>query len=507
MNSTPSNMRNRLLRSKLGQPRVWFSDYFGLDLTQFELPFVDFDLNADVPLYIDPYAITKDPTELGARCHNTIVSFFQTLLDAIRNGNKHFIKRLISRHLSEPHEIHLGVSHTARGGRGLGTVQEGQVVEALANSTAAKVGVIQAIEELELHIEGIGPDKISDLIGNIILGELAQYTKEICQEFGLSTNHIAVSGFWNSEKREWDGGYFNLPFRETDSYILVPKRFVRRPQDLLNHQEFYRKYILTVLQSELLSAADSLVVTLKSGERRVTKKAISEDSRFYLSKEFISRFILEQPEVMQEYRDDLMVRFRPVDPAVPSEKSYEDDPLIHTTLASLESITPGREGASQYHDAIFVLVKFIFDWALEGFEKEYQMDNGRSRIDVISSNYASGGLFKEFVDQYHARTVPMECKNYQADLGNQEFNQIMERLGPHTSQLGMVFCRTISDLPGVMNHLTDRWLRHHCLIVIFDDILVKELTDRRLNRDVEGIQRMLRRLIRAIEYRSPNTYH
>lgn len=202
------------------------------------------------------------------------------------------------------------------------------------------------------------------------------------------------------------------------------------------------------MQSELLSAADSLVVTLKSGERRVTKKAISEDTRFYLSKEFISRFILEQPEVMQEYRDDLMVRFRPVDPAVPSEKSYEDDPLIHTTLASLESITPGREGASRYHDAIFVLVKFIFDWALEGFEKEYQMDNGRSRIDVISSNYASGGLFKEFVDQYHARTVSMECKNYEADLGNQEFNQIMERLGPHTSQLGMIFCRTISELVG-----------------------------------------------------------
>jgi hypothetical protein len=41
-------------------PRVWFSKYFSLDFTQFELPFVDFNLNADVPLYIDPYAITKD---------------------------------------------------------------------------------------------------------------------------------------------------------------------------------------------------------------------------------------------------------------------------------------------------------------------------------------------------------------------------------------------------------------------------------------------------------------
>jgi hypothetical protein len=467
---------------------------------------VDFDLNADVPLYIDPYAITKDPTDLGARCHNSIVSFFQTLLEAIRSSNKHLIKRLISRHLSEPQEIHLGVSRKARGGRGLGTVQSDQVVEALANSTAAKAGVIQAIEELELHVEGIGPDKISDLVGNIILGELALYTEEICQEYGIPTNHIAISGFWNSDHRVWDGGYFNLPSRDTHAYILVPKRFVRRPHDLLNHQEFYRKYVLNVLQNELLGADDSLVETLKSGERRVTKTAISQDSRFKISKVFISKFIQEQPEVMQEYRNDLMGRFRPVDPAVPSEKSYEDDPVIVDALKELDAIEPGRQDANRYHDVIFTLVQFIYDWALEEFEKEYKMDNGRSRIDIISSNFASGGLFRDFIDQYHARTIPMECKNYQTELGNEEFNQIMERLGPHTSQLGIVFCRNISNLPDTLGHLTDRWLRHHSMIVVFDDNLVKRLTLLRLDRNVDGIQSMLRRLIRAIEYRNPTAY-
>lgn len=503
--NTPRAKEGR--KSRLGQDtRVWFSNYFGLGLTQFELPFVDFDLNADVPLYIDPYAITKDPTDLGARCHNNILSYFQTLLDVIRDGNKHLIKRLISRHLSEPQEIYLGVSHKPRGGRGIGIVQEKQVIEALVNSTAAKIGAIQAIEELELHIEGIGPDKVSDLIGNIILGELAQYTEETCQEFGIPTTHIAVSGFWNREQKAWDGGYFNLPSKDTYSYILVPKRFVRRPHDLLNHQEFYRKYVLTVLQNELLSADDSLVETLKSGERRVTKKAISNDSRFKVSKEFISKFIMEQPEVMQEYRNDLMDRFKPVDPAVPSEKAVDDDPLVLDAINELDTIIPGRRDANRYHDSIFTLVKFIFDWALEGFEMEYKMDNGRSRIDILSSNYASGGLFRDFIHDYHARTVPMECKNYEADLGNEEFNQIMERLGPHTSHLGMVFCRTISDLPSVMNHLTDRWLRHQCMILLLDDVIVKKLTYLRLDRDMDNIQRLLRRLIRAIEYRNPSAY-
>lgn len=486
--------------------RVWFSDYYGLDEPQFKLPFVDFNLNSDVPLYIDPYAITKDQSDLAYRCHNSIISYFQTLLDSIRGGNKNQIKRLVSGHLSEPNEIHLGVSQKARGGRGIGPVQEAQAVNALATSTAAKLGVIQTIQELELHIEGIGPDKVSDLVANIILAELAAYTEEICREYGIPTNYIAVSSYWNKVKQEWDGAYFNLPSRETHSYILVPKRFVRRARDLMNHREFYDKYILSTLKQELLSADDSLVQTLKKGERRVTKKSIKKDARFKLSKEFISRYIMDNPEVMDSYRTELVARFKPADPAEPSQKAIIDDPVIFDTLSKLKQITPGRDQANEYHEAIYVLIQFIFDWALENFDKEFKMDAGRSRIDIISNNYASGGLFRDFVNTYRATTIPMECKNYGADLGNDEFNQIMERLGPRTSQLGIVFCRKIDNLPKIIAHLKDRWLRHNCMILLFDDTLVERLTNLRLNRDFDQIQSLLRRLIRAIEY-GADTYY
>ncbi len=485
---------------------IWFSNYYGLDEPQFKLPFVDFNLNSDVPLYIDPYAITQDRTELAERCHNCIISYFQALLDAIRSDNRNQIKRLVSRHLSEPNEIHLGVSKKARGGRGLGPIQESQVVSALSDSTAAKTGVIQTIQELELHIEGIGPDKISDLIANIILAELAAYTEEMCQEYAIPTNYIAVSGYWNDVNREWDGGYFNLPSRGTHSYILVPKRFVRYSRDLINHREFYERYVLNTLQQKLLRADDSLVQTLKNGVRRVTKKSIREDVRFSLSKAFISKYIMKNPDVMEAYRKELLARFKPADPAEPSEKAVIDDPVVVETLDKLKTITPGRDQANDYHEAIYILIQFIFDWGLENFEKEFKMDAGRSRIDIISDNYASGGLFRDFIYLYRATTIPIECKNYNSDLGNEEFNQIMERLGPGTSQLGMVFCRKINDVPQTLTHLADRWLRHKCMILLFDDVLVEQLTNLRFARDFDQIQSLLRRLIRAIEYRSDRYY-
>lgn len=55
-----------------------FSQCFGLNKNQFELDFVDIPVNnGDVPLFIDPYAISKRGDYWSVDCHNAIVEFFQ----------------------------------------------------------------------------------------------------------------------------------------------------------------------------------------------------------------------------------------------------------------------------------------------------------------------------------------------------------------------------------------------------------------------------------------------
>ena len=482
---------------------MWFSAFFGVDLPQYELPFVDFNLFSDVPLYIDPYAITKSPTDLAAKCHNTIISYFQTLLNSIRQGQKANINKLIRNKLAEPVEIHLGVSTSARAGRGIGRDQEKGVIEALTNSQAIKTGAIQTIQELELHIPGIGPDKVSDLVANIILSQLAEFTQEVCRQFSISTRPCAVSGFWNSESLEWDSGYFNLPAYQHHDYILVPKQFVRRDKDLMNHRDFFNKYVLDILQRELLSAGDSLVETLKNGNRRVTKKSIKEDPRFPSSKQFISEFILERPDVVDLYRNELVDRFRPADPAYWSGKADKDDPEIDMALEQLKILQPGRKDANIYHDTVFLLLQFVFDYSLDNYEKEYDMDQGRGRIDIIAENKAGGGVFRELRDvRFNANSVPIECKNYSQDIGNSEFNQITDRLGEKTSRFGMVFCRSIEDRARTLQHQSDRWLRQGIMILVIDDSGLERLVSSRLNRNYEAIESYLRLLIREVEYAS-----
>ncbi|MCI0447174.1 hypothetical protein L0152_28700, partial [bacterium] len=188
------------------------------------------------------------------------------------------------------------------------------------------------------------------------------------------------------------------------------------------------------------------------------------------------------------------------DPAIWSEKYLEDDPEVRTALTHLDDLKPGREDAGDYHETVFILLKFVFDWALENFEKEYKMDQGRGRIDIIADNHAGGGLFGDLRKDFNAWSVPMECKNYTSDLGNNEFNQITDRLGSKTSHFGMIFCREITDQDAMLKHCTDRWLRQHNVILLIDDRVLKELVNLRLVRDFDAIQARLRRMIRTVQY-------
>jgi len=84
------------------------------------------------------------------------------------------------------------------------------------------MGAIQAIQELELHIRQIGPDKISDLIANIILHYLARFTEEACAALWRLHPPLPRGRLLEHETLEWDSGYFNLPSHDIHSYILVP---------------------------------------------------------------------------------------------------------------------------------------------------------------------------------------------------------------------------------------------------------------------------------------------
>src|SRR3989344_8468383 len=87
-----------------------FSQYFGLNKNQFELDFVDIPVNnGDIPLFIDPYAISKRNDFWSVECHEAIVAFFQGIIDKIRQQEESGAKGMLSG-LREPNQIRFGLS-------------------------------------------------------------------------------------------------------------------------------------------------------------------------------------------------------------------------------------------------------------------------------------------------------------------------------------------------------------------------------------------------------------
>jgi hypothetical protein len=78
-----------------------FSQHYGLQKEQPELDFVDIDPGKDIPLFIDPYALSRRSDLWSLQCATAIRSFFDAAVQAIRAGNERYA-RLILNHLSEP---------------------------------------------------------------------------------------------------------------------------------------------------------------------------------------------------------------------------------------------------------------------------------------------------------------------------------------------------------------------------------------------------------------------
>jgi hypothetical protein len=177
------------------------SKHFKLNKSQAELDFVDVDLTGDMPLYIDPYALSKRQDQWSVEASNLVVDFFQQAIDHIRCGEESEAKSILS-NLSEPNDTGLGLSKKGRRGRGVAGQQSLDLFDYLKDSTAAKTGFLKDLEDCELLVPGISSDKISDITTNIIREKLVEYTTAQCELLGIPSQRLPAGQFWGYSRAQ-----------------------------------------------------------------------------------------------------------------------------------------------------------------------------------------------------------------------------------------------------------------------------------------------------------------
>lgn len=279
-----------------------FSNYFGLKKRQSELDFVDILLDTDIPLYIDPFALSVEDDDWSRECSDLVTSFFQDLVDALY-AKKLLRAREILNNLHEPNETRLGQSSGKPQGRGIGYTQANSLYHAFSESKAVETGILTDLSDCELFIDGIGHDKISDITTNIIRRKLVEFTEEQCRKWGIPTESKPYGASWDPSLKDWRCGSGSLPVYNGYPLILVPKRSVRYAM-AIDDRDFYDMRVVEFIRqdfnrAECLNPHSALFKLLRTG-KRVTKKEVSEF--FPKSKDFLRQFSEQFPEILEEYK-------------------------------------------------------------------------------------------------------------------------------------------------------------------------------------------------------------
>ena len=442
-----------------------FSQFFNLQKTQAELDFVNVPINRDIPLFIDPFALSQRPDRWSQQASGTLVAFFEKVVRAIRENDVALALQLLQ-HLREPNETRFGLSKKRPRGAGIGQFQSQQLLDVLRSSSAVRTGFLNALEDCELLVEGIGRDKISDLTTNIIRGHLAEYSKAQCDLLSIQTQSISLGPYYSPSSGEWVSEYFDLPVARSKPVLLVPK-VIARFDPAYDHQKYYRQIVLSYLQAEHLAANSSLVRILKNRRRVVYKKDI--EATFPCTKENLFEFSKTHPEALGKYRERLTELEKSSRGSVVEP---EDEQLIAEALAeALSSIRPGSAEATTYHHLIIGIVEFLFFPDLLCPRKEREIHQGRKRIDIVMENGAQRGIFWNLHQIRHlpCSFVVFECKNYVTDIANPELDQISSRFSTNRGQVGILCCRSFQNRALFIERCRDTFGDGRGLVIPLDD--------------------------------------
>ena len=440
-----------------------FSEYFKLGLSQPELDFVDVSNEFDTPVYVDPYAIEIQDDTWAAHASDYIRVFFREVLDALRAGDAERARNLMS-HLHEPEETFLGVSQFDPKGRGVGQGQAKQLIAAILGSKAYATGLLTDLSEMALYVEGIDRDKISDLTTNIIRELLVDYTGQQCDLHGIELQRYSGPPMWDPKLKNWRAKHVMLPFIEDQPVLLVPKYIVRRKLSL-DSQEFYNKQITDFLMAEHLRANSALVQTVK-GQRKVFKGDVREEHP--KSKSLIAETVKAHPELLDMYKE--------IAKRHPSLVSFDEDgPSLTAVCGSLADVfadvPTGAKHAGEYHKLVLGALTALFYPSLIHPHKEWEIHDGRKRIDIVFTNAADRGFFSQRRDDHkvNANTVIVECKNYSDDLANPEIDQLLGRFDDNRGKLGIITCRSVDDVNALEKRCRDAATRSQGYIIVLTD--------------------------------------
>lgn len=212
----------------------YFSSHFGITPGRND-DWFDPILGADTRLFIDPFLVFREDTGDWSHAHRELIAYFNIVFHMIGNtmvatSSPERVKAMDLLRFPEPRAFCLGYTDQGTGGAGGGPVYAKLISEAMELSIGRGLKDLSHFESLGVLNEGIGPDRISDLVCNVLIERFVAYTLKVVKRHKLPTDkHKINRGRFDPRNLRWDPVEVDLPTNPDNGLpiLLTPRRFLR----------------------------------------------------------------------------------------------------------------------------------------------------------------------------------------------------------------------------------------------------------------------------------------
>ena len=198
-----------------------------------DVPFLNVDIDHDTPAFLCPFTIRflAKHDRQAASFVGSLDSFMGVvteLLTSTRGDDYDSASQLLSQ-FREPWELRLGYTRSGCDGHGAADVLGARLTHTLSTDMEAfiRVNMLQRMEDIQVFVNGVGNDVVSDMAGRVGLDVLVSFTVEMMAQYpqlACGPEGATVHSYrsWDGGQRAWADKTAVLPQAGGRVLILVP---------------------------------------------------------------------------------------------------------------------------------------------------------------------------------------------------------------------------------------------------------------------------------------------
>lgn len=430
----------------LVRPRL--TDFHGIQLAQSQVDFAIPFLEEDIPLYVDPFLLWRSPSQQDQALHTALINAFNNLGVLVRSGKQSEAAEILHE-VSECEEVGLGES-VNRKGKKIGIKKALEILELFKRVPQYAVAGFRHIEEIQLYIDAISKDRISDIACSFLKSFLIDFTIDQCQKLSIPTQTLPIANVYdyrtNSLRQEVVAA---VPYNPISGapLLFVPKRWLRFTP-WINFDDYYVDHCP---QDDIAHAGE----------------------------------ILDRVEVLNFNRENYAVIESYVKAKERQQADCHSDPLFTqipvTTARSkmklIKALPTGKAGNAdkKYEDAASQLLASLLYPMLDFADVQSRTDSGVSIRDLIFYNTRSDEFLREIMTDYLSRQLVFEIKNV-AQIERGHIDQLNRYLKDEFGKFGVFVTRHELKRPQFKSTI-DLWSGQRRAIIAITDMDLEQMVE------------------------------